>query len=101
SPALPPAPSSAGSEIEELLSYIPPDLGYHDWLAVLMALHAAGAGIDLADQWSARGSKYKGRKEIEAKWRSFKGTGVTGRTLAQIAREHGADLSAIAARHNL
>lgn len=105
-PATVPAPrltAPAGSEVEELLSYISPDLNYHDWLAVLMAVHAAtgGAGLDLADNWSARGSKYKGRREIEAKWRSFKGTGVTSRTLAQIAREHGADLSAIAARYNV
>ena len=102
-PPSPLSPTPAGSEIEDLLAHIPADLNYHDWLAVLMAIHAAtnGAGIDLADSWSAKGSKYKGRKEIEAKWRSFKGAGVTSRTLAQIAREYGADLSAIAARYNV
>jgi hypothetical protein len=95
-------PTGAGaSEIEELLSYIPADCGYHDWLAVLMALHAAGASVDLADQWSATGgAKYPGSKEIEKKWRSFKRAGISSRTLAMIAERHGADLAAIAIRHN-
>ena len=96
-PAFQPA---AGNEIEELLSYIPPDLGYHDWIAVLMALHAVGASIDLADAWSARGSKYKGRREIEQKWRSFKRSGTTSRTLAMLAGQYGAPLDEIAIRHN-
>jgi hypothetical protein len=91
----------SGNEIEELLSHIPPDIGYQDWIAVLMALHAAGASIDIADAWSSRGSKYKGRREIEAKWRSFKRTGVTSRSLAMIAEQYGADLAEIAARFNL
>jgi len=96
------ATRDASSEIEELLSYIPADCGYHDWLAVLMAIHAAtgGSGLEIADAWSARGgSKYPGGKEIAKKWQSFKSTGVTGRTLAQIARENGADLSAIAIKY--
>lgn len=90
------------SEIEELLSFIPSDCGYHDWVSVLMAIHAEtnGAGFALADEWSARGgAKYPGSKELEKKWRSFKSSGVTGRTLAQLARENGADLSAIAAKY--
>lgn len=92
---------NAASEIEELLSYIPADCGYHDWVAVLMALHAAGASVSLADSWSARGGdKYPGSREIEKKWRSFKRDGITIRTLAQIAERNGADLSGIAARHN-
>lgn len=98
---LPSAP--AGNEIEDLLSHIPPDCGYHDWVAVLMAIHAAtdGAGFAIADAWSARGSKYPGSKEMEKKWRSFKRGGITSRTLAEIARQHGADLAEIAAKHNL
>lgn len=103
-PSAAPAQASSPSydEIAELLSCIPADLGYHDWLAVLMAVHAetGGAGFDLADQWSARGgAKYCGTRELQRKWRSFKSGGVTGRTLAAIARQYGADLSAIAIRH--
>lgn len=102
---LAPAPASLDripdAEIEELLSYIDPDCGYHDWVSVLMAIHAetGGTGLNLADQWSARGKKYPGSKELSKKWASFKRDGITGRTLAQIAREHGADLSAIALKH--
>ncbi|WP_309086417.1 bifunctional DNA primase/polymerase [Chelativorans sp.] len=95
-------PSTA--EIEELLSYIPANCGYHDWVSVLMAIHAAtgGEGLAIADAWSSKGGvKYPGSKEIEKKWRSFKRSGITGRTLAQIAREHGADLSAIALKHKV
>lgn len=90
-------------EIAELLSYISPDSGYQDWLAALMAVHAAtggsSAGLAIADDWSARGSKYKGTKELAAKWKSFKGQGVNLATLAALARENGADLSAIAIKH--
>ena len=55
--------------------------------------------MSLVDAWSSNGSKYKGTREIAAKWRSFKRTGITGGTLAEIARNHGADLSAIALKY--
>jgi hypothetical protein len=98
-PSLPPA---GATEIEDLLWHIPADCDYQTWLETLMALHAAGASVDLADQWSATGgAKYAGSKEIEKKWRSFKRSGVTGRTLAMIAERHGADLAAIAIKHNV
>lgn len=94
------SPASA-DEIVELLSFIPADCGYHDWISVLMAIHAAtaGAGLGIADAWSAQGSKYPGAKELAKKWRSFKGSGITGSTLAELARQYGADLSAIAMKH--
>ena len=97
------ASTTEQSEIEELLSHIPADCGYHDWVAVLMAIHAAtgGSGLAVADSWSARGGdKYPGSREIEKKWRSFRRQGITLATLAMIAEQHGADLSEIAARHN-
>lgn len=98
-------PSSAGDdEIWDLLQYLDPNIGYQDWLAALMAVHEAtggsGTGLDMADSWSARGSKYKGRREIEAKWRSFRRGGVTIRTLAHLAEQAGANLAEISARHN-
>jgi hypothetical protein len=55
--------------------------------------------LAIADDWSARGSKYKGTKELASKWKSFKGQGVNLATLAALARENGADLSAIAIKH--
>lgn len=90
----------AGSdEAEELLSYIPPDCGYGDWLAVLMALHdkfgGSDEGLSLADRWSASGSLYK-PGEVAAKWRSFKaGGGTSWATIPALAKQAGADLSAI------
>lgn len=96
--------SISGDEIAELLSHIPADCGYHDWVSVLMAVHAetagSGEGLSIADQWSAGGgAKYPGSATIAKKWRSFKSAGITGRTLAEIARLNGADLSAIATKY--
>lgn len=98
-----PGPASS-SEMEELLSYIPATCGYHEWLAVLMAVHAETGGSDsglaIADRWSAAGSNYAGTKEVTAKWKSFHSGGVTGRTIAQMARENGADLAEIAIKYS-
>jgi hypothetical protein len=89
------------SEIEEMLSYISPDVGYEDWIGVLMAVHSAlgHEGLPIADAWSARGSKYcKG--DVSSRWKGFKtGKGVTMATVAQLARDGGADLSEIARKH--
>ncbi|MCE7028461.1 bifunctional DNA primase/polymerase [Jiella avicenniae] len=89
-------------EIHDLLSHIPSDVGYHEWVQVLMALHAATGGssdgLSLADAWSAGGSKYKAG-EVARKWRSFKSQGINGATIAAIAQQFGADLSAIRIRH--
>lgn len=98
-----PPPAQLG-EVAELLDYIDPDAGgYDQWCAVLMALHdhtgGGGDGLALADQWSARGAKYK-PGEVPAKWRSFApGGGVGMGTVAALARQSGADLSEIARKH--
>ena len=94
------------AEMEELLRFIPASTGYAEWLEVLMGIHSAtggsGAGLDLADAWSAGGGdSYGGRAEVEKKWRSFNRTGVTGATVAEVARRYGADLSEIAIRHKI
>lgn len=94
---------TADAELRELLFAIDPNCAYPEWIEVLMALHDAtnGGGIDLADQWSAGGSKYKSRREIDAKWKSFRtGGGVGIGTLAEMARRYGADLGEIAHRHS-
>ena len=55
--------SNDTAEVEELLSCIPPDCGYQDWLNVLMALHdkfgGSDTGLSIADNWSASGAKYE------------------------------------------
>lgn len=88
-------------EVEELLTHIPADLSYADWVAVLMALHdrfnGSDEGLALADRWSATGAKYR-KGEVAAKWRSFKRNGVSWATIPALARQHGADLSDIARR---
>jgi RecA-family ATPase len=91
------------SEVEELLSYITPDCGYADWLSVLMGLHDKFGGSDLglaiADRWSAKGMKYV-PGEVAAKWKSFDvGGGASFGTVAELARQNGADLSTIAKQH--
>lgn len=90
-------------EVLELLSYISPDCGYADWLAVLMGLHdkfgGSEAGFTIADNWSAGGSKYV-LGEVESKWHSFTpGGGTSFGTIAELARQNGADLSAIGKKH--
>lgn len=86
-------------EVEELLTYIPADSPYQDWLSVLMALHdrfnGSEEGLVLADRWSATGQKYC-PGEVTRKWRSFKRCGVNWATIPALARQHGADLSEIA-----
>ncbi|WP_082640443.1 bifunctional DNA primase/polymerase [Aureimonas sp. N4] len=90
------------NEVADLLGHIPPDCGYDEWVQALMAVHAAtggsSAGLSLADQWSAGGSKYK-RGEVARKWASFRNQGINGATLAALARQYGADLSAIRVQH--
>lgn len=91
------------AEAQEIVRHIPPDCGYGDWVAVLMGLHAhfvgSEAALDLADRWSAQGSKYK-HGEVAAKWRGFApGGGTNWATVCALARQNGADLADIARRH--
>jgi hypothetical protein len=59
-----------------ILSLLSADCGYEDWLQTMMAIyHETGGsdeGLNLADSWSSNGRSYKGRTEVELKWRSFK-----------------------------
>lgn len=94
-------------EAEEILTYIRADLGYQNWLIVLMGLHDKFSGSDealyLADKWSQDSEKYPGFEEIEYKWRSFtinKPGGITFGSVAEMAEKAGADLSEISRRHN-
>lgn len=64
-----------GAEICALLAVLDADLDYDDWLHVLMAVHhefgGSDEGLQVANDWSSRGVKYKGPREVQAKWRSF------------------------------
>lgn len=85
-------------EVEELLSFIPADVGYGEWLSVLMALHdrynGSPAGLAIADAWSATGTKYRAG-DVAKKWQGFTGSGVHWATVPALARQHGADLAQI------
>ena len=91
----------SAEKLETLLDAIDPDSGYEDWTKVIMAIyHETGGskeGLDLADTWSRRGSKYKDRREIETKWRSFREVSnpVTIASLIKMARDSGADFEKI------
>lgn len=85
-------------ELEALLSVIDPDCPYGEWFNVILALYhetdGSEAGLELADSWSSNGQKYKGRKEIEAKWRSIRPDAdrpVTLATLLKMVKDAGAD----------
>jgi len=76
------------SDIKEILSHISPDVGYHDWCQIGMAIHSEGMSFATWDDWSSRGSTYK-PEEMAKKWASFKGSGVSIGTLIHLAKEHG------------
>jgi hypothetical protein len=76
----------------EALQFISPDLDYDEWIAIGQALHTAfgHAGLSIWHAWSAQGSKYKGDKDIEQHWRSFKPDGgITLGSLFHQAMERG------------
>jgi hypothetical protein len=95
--------NTAGTaEVEELLSYIPADVSYDDWIRVLMGLHDRYAGSEeglvVADRWSATGKKYRVGEVVE-KWQSFKRGGTHWPTVAATAARYGANLGEIQRRH--
>lgn len=63
--------------VREMLECIDPDVEYREWLDVAAALRHQyvddpETGFLLFDQWSAKGTKYAGPEETQAKWASFK-----------------------------
>ena len=71
----------------EILSRIDPECGYHEWLKVGAILHHQFGGdveaCEAWDRWSSTGSSYTstGDYSCENKWRTFKGSGATLRSL--------------------
>lgn len=61
------------AEIADMLSYIDPDSDYDIWIRAGMAIHnvTAGTGLGLWDEWSSKGSKYKGASDLDNHWHSF------------------------------
>lgn len=74
----------------DLLPHIDPALlDYQDWCAVGMALKEEGHTASIWEEWSARDSARYKRGECFKKWFSFEGSGVTGGTIVQLAKEQG------------
>ena len=88
--------------IKDALSYITPHCPHDEWVEVLMALHdyynGSQAGLAVAQDWSSPHTSYD-PKEVAAKWKSFKGSGVSYTTLFHHAKVNGADLSEMARKH--
>lgn len=87
----PPVDIPHSAKVESALAMISPDCGYEDWIRVGMAIHAAlGEGaVDVWDRWSSRGATYKGGKDIESHWKSFRAGGVGEGTLFKMAMDAG------------
>lgn len=81
-------PENREEFIRELLTFIDPDLDYDSWLAVGMAIKDEGLEIDVWDEWSRKGRKYKPNC-CEAHWDTFKGSGITGASITHLAKEGG------------
>ena len=71
----------------EILARLDPNMGYSDWLKVGAILHHQFNGdveaCEAWDRWSALGTGYTatGDYSCENKWRTFKGSGATLRSL--------------------
>jgi hypothetical protein len=80
------------AKVESALAVLSPDCDYDIWLHIGMAIHAAlgDGGLAVWDYWSGKGAKYRGQKDVESHWRSFKpGGGITAATLFKFARDAG------------
>jgi DNA-binding transcriptional ArsR family regulator len=74
-------------EIADALGYIPKEMAYDEWLAILMAVHSIfpdERGVQLCEEWSPG---YKG--EIAKKFASFRNSGKSVATLFYQAMAHG------------
>lgn len=73
-----------------LLDYIDPSsLDYQEWLNVGMALKQEGYTASDWDTWSQRDiSRYRSG-ECFKKWTTFEGSGITGATITQMAKDNG------------
>lgn len=73
-----------------LLQYVDPAyLDYQEWLNVGFALKSEGYSAADWDAWSSRdGARYR-PGECFRKWDTFEGSGITGATITQLAKDHG------------
>jgi hypothetical protein len=74
----------------KLLDYISAE-HYHEWVQVGMALRASYGeeGFEAWHSWSQKSTKYRGVKELEFKWKTFKRDGVSAGTIVHLAKRGG------------
>ncbi|MBO0962001.1 AAA family ATPase [Neobacillus sp. MM2021_6] len=77
-------------DLISLLDYIDPSsLDYSAWMSVGMALRQEGYTASDWDEWSRRdGMRYR-PGECFKKWTTFEGSGITGATITQMAKDNG------------
>ena len=75
--------------IVSLLNAIDPDSPRDIWYKVGAALKWEGFDYSLFDEWSARGSKYKGQRDTISVWNSFHRGGVDGGYIVKQAMNNG------------
>ncbi len=104
-----PVPSLTLEQVGHALDSIDADIGYKEWYEIAASLRHqftdeddARLAYQLFDEWSSRGTKYRGEKDTYAKWKSFrpyaKGRApVTIRTLFKLAMDAGWDNGKVAA----
>lgn len=77
-------------DLTKLLEYVDPSvLDYQEWLNVGMALKYEGYTAADWDDWSKRDGDRYHPGECFKKWTTFEGSGITGATITQLAKEHG------------
>jgi hypothetical protein len=89
------APEIARSEgvqgyLKNALTALDPDMGRDVWVQVGMVLKGCGLDLDVFDEWSSRGGKYRGIGDVEGRWTSFSdvcGAGVGPEWLFKLANE--------------
>lgn len=74
----------------KLLEYISAE-HYYEWVQVGMALKASYGeeGFPHWHSWSQKSTKYRGVKELEFKWKTFKREGVSAGTIVYLAKRGG------------
>lgn len=78
------------TDLIEILNYIDPSrLDYQEWCCVGMALKYEGYSAGDWDSWSQKDSKRYHSNECFKKWDTFTGSGVTGGTIVQYAKDQG------------
>lgn len=78
------------TDLIEILDYIDPSrLEYQEWINVGMALKYEGYTASDWERWSQRDSARYHQNECIKKWNTFTGSGVTGGTIVQYAKDQG------------